>query len=368
MKQKKKKKNQNQKRNTQSTKKKATKNIKKKNSAKKKNVSNQLKTKKNTTVKKGKKVQKKMQKKTFFSTVLDIWKKTYEDVLHKIDVRKDQKKNSKEQQTNTFPSISISHKTRKRLLLLSILCLILALVLMFPFGITNYKSEASGKILDVPKFSKLSEECCMYSATFKSVRSYTALKAELNTIMAQYETLNCDGKKYFYNKEEDFTITDYGIKRGLFFNEFYITYGHGNSCEIDTTLKNIELLPDQYSIEDAKRDGCYIQLDDEIFNASSYEEFLEDVEQKNPATLRIAKLTQNQDLILIDLKYLTDGKFKVIYDGTRDRTNPENNQVIMAYKYEHIGIYKDKLYAYNGDNLSKEKIKTEDAYYLFSLQ
>lgn len=378
MTQKKKKKSiQNKKSSQPMKKKKNTKTIKKKSAAKKKNVK-----KKNTSTKQPMSAKKKpsssivetkqehmkKQNNSALLFIQKIWNTLCHFVKNKIVQFQEKRKTKhpKEHQPFVF-SFKISSKTRKKIILISIVCLILAILLMFPFGITNYRSEASGKILDVPKFSKLSEECCMYSATFKSARSYLSLKMELNQIISQYEQLNCDGKDYYYNKEEDFTITDYGIKRGLILNEFYITYGHGNSCEIDTTLKNIELLPDAYSLNDAKRDGCYV-VTDEVFNASSYDQFLENVEQKIPSTLRIATLTKEHDLILIDLKYLPDGKFKVIYDGTRDRTNPEDDRVIMAYKYEHIGIYKNKLYAYNGDHLSKEKIKTDDVYYLFAVK
>lgn len=262
----------------------------------------------------------------------------------------------------------LSNKFRRNLIIISIICLILSVLLMIPYGITNHQSEASGKILDIPKFSKLSEECCMYSATFKSPRSYSSLKIELEDILNDYEKLNCDGKEYYYNKEEDYTITEFGLKRGFVFNTFYITYGAGNSCEIDTTLKNIEMLPDNYSLADAKKDGNYVIEGDEIFNEDSYDKFLEDVEQKISSTLRIATVTKEGDLVLTDLKYLSDGKYKVVYDGTRDRMNEEDNRVIMAYKYEHIGIYKNKLYAYNGEKITKGMLKTDDVYYLFDIE
>lgn len=261
---------------------------------------------------------------------------------------------------------TLSNKSRKILIFISIFCLILAFFLVIPYGTTNYKSEASGKILEIPKFSKLSEECCMYGTTFTSIRSYSSLKNELEKIISKYEKLNCDGKEYFYNKEEDFTITEYEVKRGLIFNKFFITYGNGNSCEIDTSLKNIELLPNNYSIADAKKDGSYVIENGKVYNSDSYNDFLDNVSKKIPSTLRIAALTKEGDLILTDLKYLSDGKFKVIYDGTRDQLNGEN--AMIAYVYEHIGVYKNKLYAYNGKEITKNMLKTKDVYYLFDVE
>jgi hypothetical protein len=255
---------------------------------------------------------------------------------------------------------------RHKLIKISIICLILALLLIIPYGTRIYKSEASGKFLDIPRFSKLSEECCNYSATFKSLRSANSIRAELKKIVSKYEVLDCDGTSYYYNKDEDYTIIDYGVKRGLFFNTFYITYGSGNSCEIDANFKNLDLLADDYSLADAKKDGSYIILEDEIINESSYDEFLENVSKNNPSTLRIVTTTTDGALIITDLDYLSDGTYKVTYDDTRD-PNTKNQNSIIAYKYQHLGIYKEKLYAYNGTKITKSMLNTSDVYYLFDV-
>ncbi len=261
----------------------------------------------------------------------------------------------------------ISLRTKRAFILVSIFCLIFALILMFPFGVSNYKSEASGKILDVPKFSILSEECCMYNATFKSIRSYSSLKLELANIMKQYQQISCDGKKYYYNSEDDFTITEYGLKKGLLFNTFYITYNKGNVCEVDSVLKRIELLPDNYSLDDAKKDGCYVIDNHQEFNVSSYNQFIENKNLGKESTLRIVTTSEAGDVIITDLQYLSDGKYKVTYDGTRDSTNQEADNVMVAYIYEHIGVYKNKLYAYNGKNITDSMLNTNNAYYLFDV-
>jgi hypothetical protein len=289
--------------------------------------------------------------------------------------RKEELNNSKPKELEVKKNIFTKEKVmaiinrfnRRKLIKISIICLILALLLIVPYGKRIYKSEASGKFLEVPKFSKLREECCNYSATFSSIRSYASLKVDLKKIVKSYEKLDCDGVNYYYNKDEDYTITDFGVKRGLIFNTFYITYGEGNSCEIDTSLKSLDLLSDDYSISDAKKDGSYIIIDDEVINASSYDNFLKNVADNNPSTLRIVTTNTDGDVIITDLEYLSDGNFKVTYDDTRDR-NSKNNNSIIAYKYEHIGIYKEKLYAYNGSKITKSMLGTEDVYYLFDVK
>ncbi len=355
-----------------------SKNRKKNNSVKKKNANLKKKNIPNKISEEIKNESPTLEKKKEETSPQNLKQKsnTIKEFFYKIKekfqkLKKPPKEIKKEQKTPANKKIiflkRLSKKTIRNLILISILCLIFAILLMYPFGITNYKSEASGKILDIPKLSILNEECCMYNATFTTFRSYSSLKLELETILNNYEKLTCDGKDYFYNKKEDFTITDYGIKKGLIFSEFFITYDKGNSCEIDTTLKNIELLSDNYSLEDAKRDGCYVIDGTEEFNISSYNKFLEDIEAKITSTLRFVTTTLNGDIIITDLKYMNDGRFKVIYDGTRDRENPEDNRVMMAYVYEHIGIYKNKLYAYNGNSITNSMLGTSEVYYLFDI-
>jgi hypothetical protein len=41
---------------------------------------------------------------------------------------------------------------------------------------------------------------------------------------------------------------------------------------------------------------------------------------------------------------------------------------MTAYRYEHIGIYKNKLYAYNGSKITTNSLDTEDVYYLFDVE
>lgn len=257
-------------------------------------------------------------------------------------------------------------KKRNPLLIASIICLLLAILLMIPYGVTNYQSEASEKILDVPKFIKLKEECCNYSATFSTLRSAWSLKHDLKKIISEYQILECDGKTYYYNAEKDYTITEYGVRNGVIFNQVYITYGIGNSCDIDTTFKKLELLADDFSLEDAKKDGNYVIDGKKIYNQDAYTTFMENIENNILSTLRIVKTTKDGDVVITDLEYLSEGKYKVTYDGTRDRNSKDHNSII-AYKYEKIGIYKNKLYAFNGSKLTSNLIKTENAYYLFDI-
>ncbi len=252
-------------------------------------------------------------------------------------------------------------KSKKFLYLFLIFIIIIIFVFSnISYGLSTYNSEASGKTIEVPKFVKLKEECCSYKATFSTIRSIKSLKKDLDNMINSYETLDCDGITYYYNYLENYTITDYGIIDGLLFNQIYITYGTGNSCDIDTTFKKLELLADNFSIEDAIKDGNYVMSNDNIYNYNSYLEFQNNIANNEEDTLRIVSLTDLGDVIIVDLTY-SEGKYKVTYDGTRDRLSTDKRS-ITATKYDNIGIVNNKLYAYNGSTLN-----TNSAYYLLTL-
>lgn len=118
-------------------------------------------------------------------------------------------------------------------IILSIICL-----KSIPYGTTTYKMPNSGIYLKAPKFSMFKEECCMFSSSFQSLRSKFLLEVELERMMNDYEKIVCHNQDVYYDKNTNITITDYGVKSGLLFNEFYITYDKGyptnNECSVVT--------------------------------------------------------------------------------------------------------------------------------------
>lgn len=260
----------------------------------------------------------------------------------------------------------LKRKTRIKIILLSVLCLIIAVLLKIPFGSSIYLSGASNKTLDVPKFVRIKEECCAYNATFSTIRSVWSLEKDLEKIMNGYELLQCDNKTYYYNRNENYTVTDYGVKNGILFNEVYITYGVGNSCDIDTKFKKLELLAEDFSLQDARRDGNYVMDGDKVYNKEAYDNFMANVENKIPSVIRIVTTNSDGDVLITDLEYLSDGKYLVSYDGTRDR-NAKNHNSIIAYKFNHLKVSQNKLYAYNGDKLVIKNAKKYETYYLLDV-
>jgi len=97
-------------------------------------------------------------------------------------------------------------------------------------GTQEYTSTYTGITLNVPNLSIFKEECCMFSVNFENIRSVSSLRQEIEEELENYEKITCNGKTYYYNREQDFTINEYYIGRGFIFNWFSIVYDMGNYC------------------------------------------------------------------------------------------------------------------------------------------
>lgn len=120
---------------------------------------------------------------------------------------------------------------KKIIIVLLILVVVLACIKCIPFGTKKTFMGASLITLEVPKLSSIDSECCLYSATFKTLRGASVIEKELDGIMETYEKIICEDKTYYYNRSQNVTISEYGVKKGLIFNKFYINYSKGNYCE-----------------------------------------------------------------------------------------------------------------------------------------
>lgn len=86
--------------------------------------------------------------------------------------------------------------------------------------------------------------------------------------------------------------------------------------EVSTNYISIDKLPEDYSIQNAIDDGCYV-AGDRTYNEDVLERFLSNIENKKPANIRIAYTLPNGNISLIDIVY-DSNKMKVIEDRTRD--------------------------------------------------
>lgn len=129
---------------------------------------------------------------------------------------------------------------------LTILILVLLILCLkyISFGITTYEMPNSGITLEIPKLSIFKEECCMYSASFKTFRSKSVVQKELDNIINKYEKKICNHRIIYYDKKHDITITEYGVESGKLMTNFYIVYDKGmptnSECNRVTDITKIE--------------------------------------------------------------------------------------------------------------------------------
>lgn len=120
---------------------------------------------------------------------------------------------------------------KKFISLVVIVILFILAIRLVPLGTKSMTMGASLVNLDVPKLSSLSEECCTYSATFKTIRGEKVIGKEIKELMESYQKKNCNGKIYHYDPKNNVTIIDYEVIPGIIFNKFKINYKKGNTCE-----------------------------------------------------------------------------------------------------------------------------------------
>lgn len=202
-------------------------------------------------------------------------------------------------------------------IILSIIILCVIGIKFIPFGNKSYKNDKiMAPSLIIPKLSIFEEECCMFSASFKSFRSKSSLEKELDKIMKNYEKKTCNSKIYYYDKENDITITDYGFEQGFFMNKFYIVYDKGN-YECDTTLDDlVENVTVQ--IYDISLTGATIIITDKNKEPYTYGQWYKIEKEENGKWIELPPKIKNYGFN--DLGYLVD----------------ENNEVKFVMDWEWL--------------------------------
>ena len=116
--------------------------------------------------------------------------------------------------------------------LVIILVVMLIGVKFLPFGTRKFESETTGKTFAVPSLATPSGECCMYAATFKTLRGVWSLGKDVERILARdYEEKVCaNGAKVYYDETQDVTVRSYSVRLGFPMNEVVISYDLGKSC------------------------------------------------------------------------------------------------------------------------------------------
>lgn len=145
-------------------------------------------------------------------------------------------------------------------------------------------------------------------------------------------------------------------------DEFYDT-------KLTTGYVNIKQIKEDYIIEEAINDKCFVVSHAKVYNENLYEDFMNKYNNKESAYIRLVQPTTEGDLVIYDVKYDKDSdKIILVTDSTRDKFAANNDRIISLHEYEKIGTYRynnGNLFwvVYNGD-INDETFNTDNTFIL----
>lgn len=124
------------------------------------------------------------------------------------------------------------------------------------------------------------------------------------------------------------------------------------NSDILSSYKDIRNLGEDYSVEEAIQDNCFV-IGTKVYNDNLYEEFMNNYNDGVSAFIRVVQTTVEGDLYIIDVLYDKDSNLiHVVTDNTRDGYTTEDDRVIKYRTYEKTGVWKDNgeyWVVYNGE-------------------
>ena len=134
-----------------------------------------------------------------------------------------------------------------------------------------------------------------------------------------------------------------------------------NVKQVTANYTALDELPKDYTVDDAILSNCYVYINGREYNKEVYDNFISSVENKESAIARIARNTDEGDIVIIDLKY--DGtKFVVTEDNTRDKYSDTEHRIIKSEEYNSMGQKKVE----NNNYWILYNSNAEDGYYVIS--
>ena len=135
---------------------------------------------------------------------------------------------------------------------------------------------------------------------------------------------------------------------------------YGNAITKD--YEDIRKLDNDYTLEQAQEDNCFVISHTKVYNDYLYENFMNNY---NNSFIRVVQPTVEGDIIIFDILYdSNNNEIILIIDNTRDKYSSSEDRTIMLSKYEKTCEYKyNNLYwvLYNG-NINDELFKTDNVY------
>lgn len=100
--------------------------------------------------------------------------------------------------------------------------------------------------------------------------------------------------------------------------------------------KNIYDVDQNYTINNAIEDGCYVKVHKDVYNEDTYTDFMNNCNNRQNAFLRMILVTIEGDIIIED--YIYDGTYDVAYkyrDVTRDKFASDNQRDITYATFDN---------------------------------
>ena len=162
-------------------------------------------------------------------------------------------------------------KKKKLLIVIPVgmILLIIILLKILPLGydiesIIYDRTDGSQAVeLGVPKLSFLKKENDR-SYSYKNIRGNKILKKEVNDFLNTLEKTKCNNTTYYYDKESDFTIIAYSVKRNVLYNTISYQIRYGDYCHQQESSKISEKLGGLARLHTMNGEGIKLSPDKEF--------------------------------------------------------------------------------------------------------
>lgn len=126
------------------------------------------------------------------------------------------------------------------------------------------------------------------------------------------------------------------------------------NSEITKEYTDIRKLSENYTVEQAQQDNCFVIGGAKVYNDNLYSEFMTNFNEKKSSFIRVVQTTVEGNLYIIDLLYDTsNNKIHLVKDDTRDGFSAQEDRTIKYKTYEKTGVwnYQNSEYwiVYNGE-------------------
>ena len=245
-------------------------------------------------------------------------------------------------------------KKKHVIIIIVILLLISGIVFIkfFPLGNSKYYIEQE-KYLNIPKLSFLEKTDKENKIVFKTFQSEGAIIDDFDKSIKNYKKKTCHLKEYYYDKENDIMILEYGVLKdsSLFTNKFYIKYDIGNYsndiCNEITDYKTVQYsyyhIPSNSPYpRDMKKMYQYLDLDDnqkydvysdcdgclQLKKGTGYDGLFEDL-------LRASYISMNTFIKFLDYQ---------VEENKATKTNYENGVIYKTSEFSLLKCTNKKVY------------------------